>query len=69
RSRTRRRLPGHQHAVHRESWRTKIIYGGKGRLTALFAESGLIARVRARPTRRPGAAVADVTGGTRRVLN
>jgi hypothetical protein len=34
------RLPGHQHARHRESWHTKIIYGSRDQLTALFADSG-----------------------------
>ncbi len=37
-------LPGCQHARYQESWRTKIIYGGREQLIALFAESGLIHR-------------------------
>jgi len=35
-------LPGRQRARHRESWHTKIIYGSREHLTALFAESGLM---------------------------
>jgi hypothetical protein len=38
--RTGRRLPGCPHARYQESWRTKIIYGDRGQLIALFAESG-----------------------------
>src|SRR5207237_640634 len=41
--RTRRRLPGRQHARYQQSWRTKIIHAGASQLTALFAESGQIA--------------------------
>ena len=48
RSRTRRRLPGHQHARYQESWRTKIIYGGRDQLTALFADSGQTSRTHRR---------------------
>ena len=40
RPRTRRRLPGRQHARYQESWHTKIIYADDSQLTALFAESG-----------------------------
>jgi hypothetical protein len=43
--RTRRRPPGCPHARYQESWRTKIIYGGRDQLTALFAESGQIQAV------------------------
>lgn len=33
--------PGRRHARYQESRRTKVIYGGRDQLTALFAESGL----------------------------
>jgi hypothetical protein len=52
--RTRRPLPGYQHARYRKSCRTKIIYRGRTPPTALFAESGQSGRVPVLRSRRTG---------------
>jgi len=53
--RTRRRLSG-QHARYQEPWRTKIIYAGDNKLTALFADSGLRPSVAVLATPEPSPA-------------
>jgi Transposase DDE domain group 1 len=54
--RTRRRPPGCHHARYQKPGRTKIIYTGRDQPTALFAESGLTARLRPESSRLAGGA-------------